>query len=115
MGRYAIGLVGAVILLAVANVLVDPIPIPAVLAVFGGLIALWLSQGVGLGRVVLGIAVGIALGVLHHMYIHNAGLSPVPEQGLPAHFGINAVLSAAIAAVILLVLAVIDRKLSDQN
>ncbi|MBO6576742.1 MAG: hypothetical protein JJ896_14020 [Rhodothermales bacterium] len=115
MKRFGVGLLTAFVLLAVANKLMDPVPIAAATAVFGGLIALWTTRAGAMGWLVVGTIIGLALGVVHHLYIHNAGLSPQPADGVPAHLAQEGAVALGIAVAILAVVNLIDGRLTRQQ
>jgi hypothetical protein len=88
----------ALIVLAGADHVFDPIPVPAATATAGGLFTLWLRGG--LRPRVIGIAIGLGVGVALHVVVHVTGRSPSPEEGMALHVvtdGIRGLLVALLA------------------
>lgn len=110
MQRFGYGLLAAIILLWVANLVLSPVPIGSAFAVGFGLIAAWTAREGGLLRVVGGTALGIVAGVLYHRSVHRAGLSPDPAEGIPMHLGLDALMALSAAVPILLILVWLDRR-----
>jgi hypothetical protein len=75
----------AVALLLAADWILQPVPVPAATAVLGGLLGLGWGRGAGWGRAAWGVVAGLLAGVGLHLWVHRAGGSPAPDEGLWAH------------------------------
>ena len=89
----------SLILLFLANLVLQPVPLPAGLAVLGGLSA-WAfgkrRHGIGLGMLL-----GVLGGVAWHGYQHVTGQSTEPEEGFVWHLVRDGLIGYGIALLIL--------------
>lgn len=103
LSRFVLPLVVSVSLLFVADRIFEPVPIPAGTAVLGGLLVLCSRDKVRVVWVGIGLAMGGVIGAVTHLYVHLAGRSTLPEEGVPAHVALDGVLGVAVGGVIVVV------------
>ncbi len=77
-------------ILVVANVLLDPVPLTALLAWALGLALCWIAASRPIIAAVIGSIAGAALGAVLHFFVHDSGRSPAPVEGLPEHLLLDA-------------------------
>ncbi|MHC4107715.1 MAG: hypothetical protein ACYSTY_06495 [Planctomycetota bacterium] len=109
MTRQAIGFVvsaaAAVGVLWAADLVLQPVPMPAGLAALGGYLAIWFARSRTWMWSVIGVGIGIAAGLGVHAWRHLDAQSPDPQEGLAVHLLIDGLEGFAVAAVVLGVIA----------
>lgn len=100
-------------LLFVSDRMLEPVPVPAALMVFGALIGLGMGRYPGFTRVIAGMAGGLLAGVGHHLYVHFTGQSPYPAEGLALHLAYDGVVGLLVALSIVVVVLVAYKLLND--
>lgn len=88
------------LLLALADKVLQPVPIPAGTAVLGGLLGLWLGREFRWVRVCLGVIIGLLPGVGAHSCMHWTGRSTLPQEGFAAHLALDGAEGLAIAVLV---------------
>ncbi len=76
--------------LYLADFVLDPVPLPAVLAAATGLLALWILGGSRSALAMLALLGGGLAGAAHHFHRHSTGASPPPAEGIPFHVLLDA-------------------------
>lgn len=109
LSRIAATLVGATVLLLLADMILQPVPIPAGVSVLGGLLAMWLKSEARALWVAAGLAIGGVFGMGIHLYVHLAGRSTVPEEGIPTHVAADGVRGLMVGALVISVVILVTR------
>lgn len=108
-------LVVAGVSLLAADMILQPVPIPAGMAVLGGLLAMWLRSEVRASWVAAGLAGGGVVGMGVHLYVHLAGRSTDPEAGLATHVVVDGLLGLAVGAMVLIVVFWVARLIGSRS
>jgi hypothetical protein len=98
--RKAVTAIVALLLLFLADRVLEPVPVPAATAVIGGLIGLWLGLTVRWLWLSLGVIAGLVVGAGFHLYVHMTGQSPPPPEGLAAHLAVDGGIGLVVALLV---------------
>jgi hypothetical protein len=90
IGSRLLEILIGVVILYVANRLLNPLPLAALLAWSIALILVWLRSSHRLAAAFLGLLCGVLLGTGIHAYIHLSGRSPEPPEGPFLHVLLDA-------------------------
>lgn len=97
--QYIISIVVSLILLIVANYLMQPVPLSAALAVLGGMVLRFFNKSrLGLS---LAMLLGMFCAMAWHYYQHNSGQSTAPVEGLLWHLFSDGLIGYVVAVAIL--------------
>jgi hypothetical protein len=107
--RIILSAAAAVLLLWLADLVFQPVPLPAGGVVAGGLLGAWLSRGSVWRWVAGGAALGLVAGMAFHLYVHLTGGSPAPAEGLAAHLIVDGFKGLAVGLAVLLPLLLFKR------
>ncbi|MGD2154369.1 MAG: hypothetical protein PVG79_13955 [Gemmatimonadales bacterium] len=105
----------AALLLFLADSVLQPVPVPAGVAVLGGLAAMWSRAEAGAGWVAVGAAIGALLGTGIHLYVHVTGGSTRPEEGVAAHVAVDGLRGLGVGAVVLVLVGLVARALRSSG
>jgi hypothetical protein len=112
--RIAVTSVVAAVLLLLADTILQPVPIPAGMAVLGGLLAVWFRSEARTLWVTVGLVIGGLIGTGAHLFMHLTGGSTVPEEGVVAHVAADGIRGFAVGGIVILLVALVARLLPSE-
>jgi len=101
IGDRVFSVLVGVVVLGMANLWLDPVPLAAALAWALGLLLFWTRQSPSLWPAVAGLLGGATLGAIVHLLTHLGGRSPPPAEGLAVHVLFDAALGVMVGALAL--------------
>lgn len=90
-------------LVALCHAVLEPAPLPALTGVASGAASLLTRRRASLGRGLVAVAVGAAVGLVPHLVTHLRGRRPEPVEGLARHLAVDGLLGFALAVAVLAV------------
>lgn len=105
--RFAVTLIVAVLLLTLADKILQPVPIPAGTTVLGGLLALWVRSEWRAVWAAGGLVIGATTGTGIHLLVHLTGRSTLPDAGVLVHVSTNGIGGLAVGTAVFLPVALV--------
>lgn len=96
-----IDVVLGIAVLAVANAILDPVPLLAVIAWAAGILMFCVTRSRSLRWTSIGFVAGALVGAAHHLFVHSTGRSTPPPEGIYIHLLDDAIVGALCAALAL--------------